>query len=61
MKKNSVIYALTYDAQGWEQRTLIGTATSKGVAYMFAESVKKLYPAIRIIYADGRETVISKD
>ena len=58
MNKVSRIYAITYDAQGWEQRTEIGTATSKGIAYIFAESALTIYKTVRIVYADGTGTLL---
>lgn len=58
--KVCTIYAVTYDDKGWEKKTEIGTALSKGVAYIFAEAALKIYKTIRIAYHDGSNVLIGE-
>lgn len=56
----NTIYAIKYDGDGEEKRTEIGSATSKGVAWLFANSVLHIYKALRIVYHDGSSVLIGQ-
>lgn len=59
-RDENIIYAIEYGANGWEKRTEIGRAKSKGIAWMFANSVLSIYKTVRIVYHDMSGTLIGE-